>query len=536
KRLEKPFMVVLLGIFSASCGAVEAGAPLQFPAPSRERAPLEVGTKQAKALDSKDRVPARDNGPIEVGIHEAIFLALDNNRSLRVERLSPAIRKTFEDEEQAVFDPLLKGELDFSRDRGVERARASGGFVENTGNLGSAGLGLSQYFTTGTSVGVDLSEERTWSDLYSDQYATRAGMTVTQALLRGAGTGVNLASLYQARLDTEISEYEFRGFAEALIAQVEQTYWDYALAHSQIRIFEESLSLAEQQLREIEEMIAVGRLAETEVTAVQAEIASQRQGLIAARSTMETTRLRLIRLLNPQGKNRWERDVLLKDRPSVPDVKLDSVQAHVDVALRFRPDLNQARLGVERGDLEIIKTRNGLLPKLDLFVTLGKSGYADSFGSSVGDVKEDSYDFTVGLKVQYPLRNRGAEARHSRAVLRRDQVSQAIDNLAQLVELDVRSSYIEVNRAREQISATTATRRLQEEKLRIETEKLRVGRSTVFLVSQAQRDLLSSQIVEVRAAVSYLKSLVDLYRLEGSLLERRGIRIPGGEPSGLSGR
>ncbi|MCJ7595352.1 MAG: TolC family protein, partial [Desulfobacterales bacterium] len=433
KRLKKHFMVVLLGLFSASCGVVEAGTALQFQAPSRELAPLEVGTNQAKAFDSKEDAAVRDDSPIEVGVHEAIFLAMENNRSLRVERLNPSIRRTFEDEEQAVFDPVLKGELDFSRDKGLEPAR-SGGFTANTSSTrgASAGLGVSQYFSTGTTIGVDLSGERSWSDLYSDQYSTRGGMSVTQALLRGAGTGVNLATLSQARLDTEASEYEFRGFAEALVAQVEQTYWDYALAQSQIRIFEESLSLAERQLREIEEMIAVGRLAETEVTAVQAEIAFQRQGLIAARSTMETTRLRLIRLLNPQGKNLWERDVILKDRPAVPEVRLDGVQAHVDVALRFRPDLNQARLGVERGDLEIVKTRNGLLPKLDLFVTLGKTGYADSFGSSVGDMNGDSYDLSVGLKFQYPFKNQGAEARHKRALLGRDQASEAIANLSQL--------------------------------------------------------------------------------------------------------
>ncbi|MFH1125025.1 MAG: TolC family protein, partial [Pseudomonadota bacterium] len=331
KRLEKYFMVVLLGLFSASCWAVEAGTPLQFPDPSKEQVPLELRTKPAKALESKEGAAVRDDSPIKVSVHEAIFLAMENNRSLRVERLNPSIRRTFEDEEQAVFDPVMKGELDFSRDKGLERAR-SGGFTQNTSTRAGAGLGVSQYFSTGTTIGVDLSGERSWSDLYSDQYSSRGGMSVTQALLRGAGTGVNLASLSQARLDTEASEYEFRGFAEALVAQVEQTYWDYALAQSQIHIFEESLSLAERQLREIEEMIAVGRLAETEVTAVQAEIASQRQGLIAARSTMETTRLRLLRLLNPQRGKRWERDVILKDRPAVPDVRLDGVQAHVDVA------------------------------------------------------------------------------------------------------------------------------------------------------------------------------------------------------------
>ena len=61
---------------------------------------------------------------------------------------------------------------------------------------------------------------------------------------------------------------------------------------------------------------------------------------------------------------------------------------------------------------------------------------------------------------------------------------------------------------------------------RIETEKFRVGLSTNLFVAQTQRDLLSSRINEVQA-VNYLKALINFYRQEGSLLERRGIDAPG---------
>jgi outer membrane protein len=492
----------------------------------------EAGAESSHGEPPDSRGVARGNsrGPVEISIEGAIITALYNNRALRVERLNPDIRRTFEEEEQSVFDPVLSGGGSFSREKGQERSRVSTSLIENTDNLSEASLGVSQFFSTGTEVGLDFSADWTWSDLYSDLYASRVGLSITQALLRGAGTRVNLATLEQTRLDTDASEYEFRGFAEALVAQVEETYWDYALAQRQIQIVEESLRLAEQQLREIEEMIRVGKLAESEVVAAQAEIALQRQGLIEARSTLETTRLRFLRLINPKGPNLWERDIVLKELPSVPDFAMEPVQAHVDVALRLRPDLNSARLGVQRNDLEVVKTKNGLLPKLDLFVVLGKTGYADSFGSSVSDITNDSYDFSAGLVVQYPFRNREAKSLYRRSTLRLDQALESVANLVQLVELDVRTAYIEAGRAKEQISASRATLELQKEKLRIETEKLRVGRSTAFLVSQAQRDLLSSQIAEVQAVANYLKALVALYRLEGSLLERRGIQAPGQEP------
>jgi outer membrane protein TolC len=147
-----------------------------------------------------------------------------------------------------------------------------------------------------------------------------------------------------------------------------------------------------------------------------------------------------------------------------------------------------------------------------------------------------SYDVACGLMFEYPPANQAARARYSRAVISKSQLLEALENLIQLVQVDVRSAYIEVTRAREQITATAATRNFQEEKLRAETEKFRVGKSTSLLVAQAQRDLVASQIAETQAVANYLKALVALYRLEGSLLQRRGIAAPGAEAVTLDGQ
>jgi outer membrane protein TolC len=359
-------------------------------------------------------------------------------------------------------------------------------------------------------------------------------MTVTQALLRGYGTAVNLARLQQARLDTRMSEFELRGFTESLVADVERTYWDYALARRQIEIVEESLKVARQQLNETKELIAVGRLARAELPAVQAEVAAQDQALIEARANKESIHLQLVRLLNPAGPGIWQREVDLIHQPTLPEIKLEDVGQYVAVSMRMRPILNQARLEILSDDLELVKTKNGLLPLMDLFITLGKSGYANSFGESISNINEDNYDALAGVRFNYPIFNRDAKATHRRALLSREQAQKALDNLSQLVEIDVRTAYIEVNRTKQQIAASSATRSFNEDKLRTETEKLRVGKSTSFLVAQAQRDLLVSRIAEVRALANYLKALIDLYRQDGSLLERRRIVAPGREPVKLS--
>ncbi|MGD2096793.1 MAG: TolC family protein [Desulfobacterales bacterium] len=474
-------------------------------------------------------------GPLKVTITEAILLCLENNRSLVVQRLNPSIRQTAEDRERAVFDPTIGAEITGGRVKG-ERLARSGSDTEDFNTTAIDGvISLEQYFPTGTTVALEASSEMNDSSLYdSDFYSTRLGMTVTQALLQGYGTDVNLARLRQSRLDTRMSEFELRGFTEFLVAEVERTYWDYALATRQIEIVEESLKVARQQLNETKQLIDVGRLAKAELAAVQAEVAAQEQALIEAQANKESIRLQLLRLLNPKGPGIWQRKVDLIYQPTLPEIKMEDVELHVAVAIRMRPVLNEARLDILRGDLELIRTQNGLLPLMDLFITLGKSGYADSFGESVSNIKKDSYDALAGVRFDYPIFNRDAKALHRRAQMTREQAQKALENLSQLVEVDVRTAYIEVNRNKRQIAASSVTRMFDEEKLRTETEKLRVGKSTSFLVAQAQRDLLVSRIAEVRALANYLKALIDLYQQDGSLLERRRISAPGREPVKLS--
>ncbi len=500
-------------------------------------------TTPERPSESTPRGPADANdadvakGPLIIGIQEAILLAMENNQSLVVERMNPEIQQTFEQEELAVFDPLISPEVSSRRSVGDRLSRAGFSTESQTIDSINSSISLAKLFPTGTLLDLQAGTSYTDSSLYSDTFtANRLGFSVTQALLRGIDVRANMARLNQARLDTLISRYELRGFTEIVLEQVEAKFWDYALAQRQIEIYTDSLELAEKQMTEAEERIKIGDLAETELAAAQAEVALGRENLINARSALAKERLDLLRLLNPSGGIDWDRDVTLQYDTSLPDVRLDDVEQHVQLALRMRPDLNQTRLQIKRGDLEVVRTKNGLLPRLDTFISFGKSGYADTFDRALNNIDKDSYDVTWGLAFEGSPMNRSARARYARAVAGKQQLSKAVINLTQLIQVDVRSAYIEVTRAQEQISATAATRNFQEEKLRAETEKFRVGKSTSLLVGQAQRDFVASQIAEIQAVANYLKSLVALYRLEGSLLQRRGLVAPGAEPVTLNER
>ncbi|MFO8012756.1 MAG: TolC family protein, partial [Phycisphaerae bacterium] len=334
----------------------------------------------------------------------------------------------------------------------------------------------------------------------------------------------------QARIDAIASTYQLRGFAEALLAQVENAYWDCVLAKLELENAERAKRVAEARLEAAVKRIDAGTLSESERVAAEAAVAGREQRRRDAESDVEVTRLRLLRLLNPPCTKKWQREVVVERPPLVPNTPLDDVEKHVRTALAGRPDLNQARLQVRRGDLEVVRTRDGLLPVLDLFATVGKSGYAEHLDESWKNLDSNDYDMFLGVRTQFPLRNRSARARYKQAMLTKEQTVEALRNLEQLIQMEVRTAFEEVRRATNQIEATRVTLDLRQRAYDNEVERLKIGRSTTLDVVRAHRDLLDSQDAVAEAKIDYLKAVVNLFRVDGSLLGRRGVEAPGAEP------
>lgn len=468
--------------------------------------------------------PAPDT--LSIRLQQAISLALERNPTIAIERLGPEIARTYSREEAAEFHPLLTADASKSRSK-VERFLGSQPEpFELTTDRVAYGLGITEALPTGTSISANASVSGSISSIYTDQYVGQIGLTITQSLLKGLGPGYSMANLRKARVDVEISRLELKAVAEQIVADVERGYWDLFLAKREMQIQERSLELADRQLNESKERIAVGRLAELELAAVEAEVATRKESLIDAQSRYEQARLHLLFLLNPSDNEYWDIVPVTIDEPFSPVDTLDAVQVHVELADEYRPDLGQARLDLEKNRLDAARTRNGLLPVLDLFVSLGKTSYAQSLNESMPDIGSPFYDVSAGLTFEMPLLNGQARAEHARSKYTREQLELALSNMSRMVQRDVRSAYVEVLRSREQINATKVARELQEQKESAELEKYRVGKSTNYLVMQAQRDLTESHLDEARAMVSYLNALVNLYLMEGTLLERRGIQSP----------
>lgn len=485
-------------------------------------APLPVAMPvQAEEESPAISEPAQVTG-LDLTIANAVLIGLENNRDLNLKRLDLKISTLEQGNAAAEFNTALTGSISSERETGLSAG------TEYTADSLISEAAMEKKFTTGTELAVSINSSQTDNSLNaSPETELRIGVSVTQALLQGRSISANRAAISQARIDSQISAHELHGYTMFLTAAIEKSCWDYALALDKISIFEDSLKLADKQLYATTEKIAAGRLPKIDMAAAQAEVALRQEDLITAKSSAEQIRLKLLRLLNPNGSINWAQAITITDQPTVPAIEFESIEKHAELALKLRPDLNQAKLQVKYNDLEVVRTRNGLLPKLDLFIRLGQTGYADSFDAATKDFTNNHYDAAVGLSFAYPsVSGTSPSTLHDKAWATRQQARTSLKNMKDLAQYDLRTAYVKANQAKEQVTATTATRTVQEEKLRAELEKFGVGRSNTLQVAQAQRDSVESRIAEKEAVVSFLKALINLYMADGSLLVRRGIATP----------
>src|SRR5208337_1030013 len=213
-----------------------------------------------------------------------------------------------------------------------------------------------------------------------------------------------------------------------------------------------------------------------------------------------------------------------------------------ELAVRNRPEVEQADLNVRYADIVVKANRNALLPILDVFATYAPSGLSglssvlgpcpsgytpngkqclsyQGISQSLSQLFHANYpDYSFGFTLQFPIRNRAAQADAARALLEQRQLEEQLQKQKNQVEQDVRSAEIGVIQAKAQIEAAVKAVLLAQKTLDAEQKKFQLGESTVFLVIQAQRDLATAEGNAVKARSTYAKALTQFQQVTATIL------------------
>ena len=307
---------------------------------------------------------------------------------------------------------------------------------------------------------------------------------------------------------------------------MEVAYWELVLANQLTKIREFAVGLADEQLRRNEERFRVGKSIEGDVMAARAEKATRSADLTDAQAAIRARNIALIRLMNPaSGPEAWDARYEPVDPADVIQISPDSALCE-QLALKYRPELAQARLDVANLQLERTRTKNALLPKLDFVAAYGLKSQGTYPNAISDELDNNEYNnYRVGLQFQTPILNRAERAKNTRSKLLAEQGERSLSNLEQALGAEVRQAAIELQKQWERIGATEAALKSREEQLRVAQGRFDAGKTTNLDLMIVQRDFIQSQVDAITARVRYIQALTTLYAAEGTLLDRRGINM-----------
>ena len=461
------------------------------------------------------------------------------------------------------FDPVLTGTLQEDH-YSQEATSIFQGVLPGTSlaqNTGTVNFSYQQAFQWGTNLTVGFTNTRSTTNNFFSSLspALNSGFkaTFTQHLLQGFGFAPNARFIRIAKNNRELSDVAFRLQIITTVDQIENMYWDLVYAYENLRVKQESLSFSTKTLSDTKKQVEIGSLAPIESVRAQSTVAADQQALTVAR-----TNLQLEQLLMKNALSRTLHDPGLAEAEVIPTSTMvvpenEQIQPTEDLvtdALRHRAELVESRIQLHSQELSNKAVRSALLPTLDAFAYYGGSGVggaqnpenlcananpalqgfgcsptatpAVSYGGTLNQlVNSTAPDKGVGLQLNIPLRNRAAQAVQVRSELEYRQSEMALQQTENRISIEVRQAQFGVEQNRASVASAQAAVDYAKQSLDAEEKKYQFGTSTTTAVLQNRSALATAESTLLSAMAAYEKSVIELDRSTGTLLDHENISI-----------
>jgi outer membrane protein TolC len=275
----------------------------------------------------------------------------------------------------------------------------------------------------------------------------------------------------------------------------------------------------------------VGTMAPIDIIAAQAEVASNREAVITAQANIraQEDNLRTL-IMDPNAPDFWTMRIEPTNEPQLQPMEVD-LEAAIKTALESRTDIINARKNLQISDLSLKLAKNDISPDISLNASVNATGSGGtrftylpgtsdldpnnppverSFSAALGDAFGFTYpQWNVNVSYAYPIGKEAAQANHARATIQRRQADTNLKQLEMGIVQQVRQAARNVNSSFQRVQTTRVARELAEQRLDAQRKRFDVGLSTLFELTQAQRDVVLQRNNELNAIIDYNQSLVD---------------------------
>jgi outer membrane protein len=401
-------------------------------------------------------------------------------------------------------------------------------FVDN--NF-TARVGLKKKYSTGTIVefGSRFSQlentlNRTSSNaLYSPEYETFTGVTITQPLLQGFGRDANLAGVNVARHRLAAQEVLTRVKAMNLVAEVASRYTDIVTADRVLAVHSKNIELAERMLKRNKELLDSKEGLLTDVTTAELAL-YQRQDQYISAAADKIERVNILfalidRAPDLEGTTRFQP---ISDFFSA--AALNGKRELIEYGQTRRLDMVYYNHVVETAKLNVLRARDAGKAQLNLTGSAGLYGLSDSSDGAFREgLDAQGTEWSLGLNFKMPLGSDGADAAVDAA---RAQVRQAELELSKAkrgISLEVDTAVSRVEAAKKRIATAKKAVELAQLRLKQEEELYDAGEGDFYRVVEQQQILGDAQVNLVASEAGLSKSVIAVWLSAGQIFDRMDI-------------
>ncbi len=453
----------------------------------------------------------------------------------------------------AIFDPQLTAGVFWEKLHtpvNLDPERFPFGVRTSIQDIGNFQTRLSKTMATGGTFGFSHNARYNLSNSPTREWP--ADWTVNleadfrQPLLQGAGVGFNRIAgpgaqpgihggVVIARINSDIALTDFEAQVRNLVNDIERAYWALYLAYREKDAVVAGLQSATASWRRVEALRIEGAVGGEAVNEAQArEQVFLFQSLAKQRlSTLYATENNLRYLMGLAATD--GRLIRPSDEPTTARMQFDWHEVQAEGLVR-NAELRRQKWRVKQREMELVASRNHLLPRLDAtgryrWLGLGEtlidtnrenpSAWSDLTGG-----ENQEWQFGLELNVPIGFRRQHAGVRHSELalarerVLLREQELEFVHQLSNAVRMVEDGYRIAESRFNQRVAADHQVDAVQ--------AAFEAGQVPFSDVLNAQRQLAEAEIEYFRALAQYHESITTVHFRKGSLLSERNIMLAEG--------
>jgi len=336
------------------------------------------------------------------------------------------------------------------------------------------GLGYSPFDNTGADKAY-----------YNGSYNVNAQWTVWNG-------GQNTNTVKQNKLTEEQAELSTNTTANSLQEQITQLYVQILYMSEAIEVNRQSLETSKKNEERGQQMVEVGKMSKADLAQLTAQRASSEYSIVESETQLAKYKLQLKQVLDLDAGTEF--DVAIpstSDQQALADIP--SLMSVYEAAMAQRPEIKNARLGIESSNLQMKIAKAGALPTVTVNGGVGTS--TNSMSSLAwGSQMKNNFDLSASVGVSVPIfDSRRTKTNVNKARIAQEQAHVNYDNEQHDLYCTIESLWLDAVNNQQKFRSASASVESEQESYNLLSEQFNLGLKNIVELMTGKDKLLSAQ-------------------------------------------